>query len=149
MNVEGRHPLFVRTGYLRVRAWFGIFENLAVDVLLGALFIDQCKWRKFPTEQKLVPWHSRPVEIISMKNSNNSVYADIAVFNENTKPIDDVVSGEHQSRPVVRQISIPTYTQAAVLVNYYAAGLITIETHGKVVEQRCSRTARGVMDILT
>lgn len=42
VSVEVIVPLYVRIGYLKIGAWFGIIENLAVDKLLGTSFIDRC-----------------------------------------------------------------------------------------------------------
>lgn len=35
VSVEGTVPLFVRMRDIHVRAWFGIVDNLAIDVLHG------------------------------------------------------------------------------------------------------------------
>lgn len=40
--VEVIVPLFVRMANLTVLAWFGVVQNLAVDVVLGTSFIDRC-----------------------------------------------------------------------------------------------------------
>lgn len=40
MNIEGIMLLLKHIAILRVRVWFGIVENLAVDVLLGTSFIN-------------------------------------------------------------------------------------------------------------
>lgn len=45
VNKEDMLPLFNRFGDLCIRSWFGIGENLAVDVLLGTSFINQAKKR--------------------------------------------------------------------------------------------------------
>lgn len=46
------------------------------------------------------------------------------------------------------QITAPKYAQAVVLVCSQGAGIMTSNTHGNVVERRCSTTARGQMRIL-
>lgn len=40
MNVEGIVPMFIRIGDLRVLARFVIFENLALDVLIGTSIVN-------------------------------------------------------------------------------------------------------------
>lgn len=50
-------PMFVRIGDLPVRAWFGVIENLAVDVLLGTSFIECCIQGIFTSECKVVLCH--------------------------------------------------------------------------------------------
>lgn len=60
--------LFVRIGDWRVRVWFGIVGNLAVEVLIGNLFIDRYIPGNLPSERKLVPRHSSPVPILSQNS---------------------------------------------------------------------------------
>lgn len=54
---------YVRDTYTQ-RTFFGIAENLAVDLLLGASYIDWSTRGIFPTDQKVLKIHSRPVVII-------------------------------------------------------------------------------------
>lgn len=51
-------------GDLLARAWFNIDESLTEDGLLGTSFIDKYNPGIFPAEWKVVPIHSRPVEIL-------------------------------------------------------------------------------------
>lgn len=55
---------------------------------------------------------------------------------------------EHHMYCIARKVTIPAYSQAAVLVSSCGAGIMTIKTHTYVVERRCSMSARGLMDIL-
>lgn len=64
MNMEGVVSLLTSIGELHVHAWLGIFENLVVDIFLGASIIDQCICGIFLTPGKIVPCHTKPVEII-------------------------------------------------------------------------------------
>lgn len=57
--------------------------------------------------------------------------------------LNDAVSEEHHTCSVSRKIAIPAHTQAAVLVNWYGAGLMKIETHRNILKPQCSQTARG------
>lgn len=45
----------------------GIFDNLAVDMLLDTTFIAFFIFKIFPVEFRFVPWHSHPIAIISAK----------------------------------------------------------------------------------
>lgn len=76
VSVDGIVPLFVHLGDLRVCTWFGVVDNLAVNLLLGTSFIDPCIGEIFPTERKVVPRHSRPVAITSTQKKVNKITAD-------------------------------------------------------------------------
>lgn len=57
--------LIVQLCNLSVRVWFGVLENLTVDVLLGPSFIDRYIHGILPSTRKVVPWHSAPVPILA------------------------------------------------------------------------------------
>lgn len=40
VNIKDIVPLFMYMGNLRVHLWFGILQNLALDLLLGTSVID-------------------------------------------------------------------------------------------------------------
>lgn len=63
---------------LSIRVWFGVVTSVAVDLLLGTSFIHRYVQEKFPSERKLVPWHSRPVDILpqSLMTSNTVLFVD-------------------------------------------------------------------------
>lgn len=52
--------MFIRIGDVQVRAWYGIAENLALDVILGASFTKQCIHGIFRAKQKslLLPFQA-------------------------------------------------------------------------------------------
>lgn len=52
VNIEDIVLFLFHIGDQRVRAWFGIAENLAVDVLPGMSFIGQCIRGIFPQKTK-------------------------------------------------------------------------------------------------
>lgn len=83
-DVEAIVPLFIRTGDFFIQARFGIVENLAVDALLGSSLFGLCIRRIFRTERKVIPWHSRPVAILSTKTVTNSINADNSVLDVNS-----------------------------------------------------------------
>lgn len=89
MNIEITVQLFIRMGYLHIRTWYGIVENLAVDILLRTLFINRCIRRIFPTERQIVPCHSKPVVIISTNTVINSINDDNTELTMNTHSQDD------------------------------------------------------------
>lgn len=49
---------------LRIHVRLGFVDSLAVDLLLGASFIDKYVRGFFSTERKLLPWQLQPVDII-------------------------------------------------------------------------------------
>ena len=55
--------LMVTIGDTTVPVWFGIVENLAVEVLLGTSFLDKHVKSIEPIQQVVVPIDSRPVDI--------------------------------------------------------------------------------------
>lgn len=69
VNIVGIVKSLIRTGDRLGCAWVVIFENLAVDVMLGTSFIDQRIRKIFATEQNVVPRHLNPVAITSGKKS--------------------------------------------------------------------------------
>lgn len=55
VKVESIVPLFTRIGNLHVLGWFGTFESLAIDVLLGTSVTNGGIRGIFRTEQKIIP----------------------------------------------------------------------------------------------
>lgn len=137
--------LFIQIEELLVPAWFGIVENLAVDVLLGTSLVDWCIRSIFPTEQKVVSWSLRPAAINLTKAPINPIHADITVFNMHTDK--DTLDNEQYLCRVEKQITILAHMPAAILMCSQGPGLIKIETHCNIVERRCSIAVRGLMDI--
>lgn len=74
-SVDGIVPEFFCNGVLRVRAGFGVVENLAVEVLFGALFINRCIQAILFLEREVFPRHSRPVPIISTQKKVRTITA--------------------------------------------------------------------------
>lgn len=66
--------LHIKIGNLRIRVWFGVVANQAVNLFLATSFIEMYIWGLFPAEHKLVSWHSQPLDIIV----SNAKTADIA-----------------------------------------------------------------------
>lgn len=117
VSLEGIVPLFIRVRDLCVCSRFGISENLATDVLVETSFVEGCIPGIFPTERIVVPWHSKQVAIISTMPAIISKNADDTVFDVNTHLQDDVSSKEFNLCYVMRQVTIPAHSQAAVLVS--------------------------------
>lgn len=56
--------IYARIGEVFVRAWFGIIDSFAVELLSGTLFLGRSIREIFPGKHELFPWHSTPVDII-------------------------------------------------------------------------------------
>lgn len=136
VSVEGIMHLYVRMGDLRVRSWFGVVENLVIDVLLGTSFMYRCIRRIFPSEQKIVSLHSRPLANISTQRIVNTITADTEENNVHTIADHGISSEKHYFCRVARQVTVTAYSHAAVLVSCLGAVLMTIEIHQIVVECR-------------
>lgn len=141
-------PIFIGIGDPSIFAWLGILENLAGNVLLGTSIIKQCICRIFPTEPKIVLWHSNPVAIISTQTATNSINADSTELNVKTLLQDEASKEECHPFCVAHQVTISAHRQAALLVRCRGAPRMKIETHRSVVEHRCPMTAQGLMDIV-
>lgn len=140
-------PFFVRMGDLNVCAWFGIVRNFSVDVLLGTSVIDRCIWGIFHSKRSIVRWLSRPKVILSTQKKFRAIFADtegVSVYTIATA----VTDRGAKSVFCGRQIMIPAYSQAVVLVLFRCEGLMTIETHQNVFELRSFKIARDLLDIL-
>lgn len=61
--------IFKSFGKLIVWVWFGIVENLAVDVLFGVSIINKHIWGILHSKRKVVPWHSSLGPILSRNSS--------------------------------------------------------------------------------
>lgn len=106
-SVEGIVPFLVCMCYLRVCTGFEKVENLAVDVVLGTSFTDCCIWRIFPSERKVVLWHTKPLAVISTQKKVNTIAsgpkeADVHTTISRGSPIE-----ENHLCCIARQFMIP------------------------------------------
>lgn len=86
VKVEGIVRTFVQIGDLRVRAWSGVVENLAVDILLGTSFIDRFIISILAGERKVVPYHSCSVSIILSLPTVTFLFADVSFVDHENPP---------------------------------------------------------------
>lgn len=128
MNKEVIVLLSNGIGDPQVRDWFGIAENLAVNILLRTLLIDQCIRGVFPTKRKIFSWHSWLVANITTKKATNMINIDVTVFNGNTKWHKDALTDEFDERCAAHHLTIPAYKPVRVLIVCHRAGIMTIET---------------------
>lgn len=122
-KIVGTITLRVRIRDSRVRVVFVIVRYLAVPVFLGTSFIDSFVKDIFPSERKIVPYISKPVPIIAIK--------DLSSEHEDK---DDSAQGmlltkeEHAPRlvSVVRQKKIPPRSEGVALVATNTKGLVQV-----------------------
>lgn len=57
--------LFVQTGRLHVKVWYGTVENVAVDILLGTPYIYRSIREILSGDRKVVPCHPDRVPILT------------------------------------------------------------------------------------
>lgn len=71
------------------------------------------------------------------------------MLNFNTISSEDVERNKNYLCRILREVKMPSYTQAAELANSQCAGLMTIETYYNILEQRCFMTRWGLKNILS
>lgn len=57
--------LHIQISDLRMCVWLEVDNGFTVDPLSGTSFIDRYAQGIFPIEHKLVPWNSRPIELLN------------------------------------------------------------------------------------
>lgn len=124
VNIECIVPLLNRIGDLRVRAWFGIFKNVAIDALLWTSLFNQCTCAIFPAERRIIPWNSGPVAtmaIIMKSTTTNLIQTDVTLFNWNMNAHDDALSGKFNMCRILLLIKVLTIMEAALLTTWQGA----------------------------
>lgn len=124
-HIEGIVPVFYRVGEQHRRTWFTSFGNLAIDLLLVAVFIDQFIRRIVPRERKILPWNLWPVENTATKSAIGSIHADVPVFSEEENLHNGVLRDEFILWCVARQIAIHVCTKVVVFFSFPSAQLMT------------------------
>lgn len=109
LSVEGIVPAFLRMGDLRVCPLFRVLDNLAIEVLLRSLFIDRCIRGVFPSDRKIVPWHSPPIAILLAQTQFNAITADTKEVDLQTTYHISNTKKEHYMCCLVRQVTTLPY----------------------------------------
>lgn len=107
-----------------VRVWFGNVLELAVDMRLCTLFINQFVRGIVPSERKVVPWHSPPNAILSLHQHRKMTLSQKAALTIKKK-----LTGHVEESPIsirtAQQIVLKLYTQHRVLVTISTSGFCT------------------------
>lgn len=117
IRVAGSVKLLTQIGQRVADTGLLVVENLAVDVLLGTVFIDANVESISPGKQLIHPVESNPVAIM------------VTGHEENSAGIVNAVEDQPTLCRVAKLTEIPAMSQAPVLVRSPVAGLQFVETH--------------------
>lgn len=138
----------LRIGNLKSQVWFGFALQLAFKILLGIAFIDRFISGNFPSKQKAVPWHSRPVAITAKPKSPNTAQK---AHNIADKPVSASYYNKTEAKSLydvaraAKQIEQQPYTKHHVLASTHSYGLLTIKPIGLSRHDRLA--TRAVMKV--
>lgn len=134
--LDGTILLFVKIGELRVRVWFGIVKNLAVDILLGTSFIDRYIQGIFLSERKILPWHSQPVPILS-RNNNTAVRLHLYEQHRTEMPVTAI--------RVAQQTMVPPRSKICIPANSSVTGMFQLEPRSLAPSSPMLHVAPGIV----
>lgn len=122
--------------------WFKVVEDLAVDDLQGTLFIDWYVHYNVLSKQKLIPWHSQPVDILtkSLKASNAISFADHQYA---TSPANETCHKVVAAKPATMA---PCSLTPAMITSAWS-GFSIIEPKTLRVSPTSMQVARGTVDV--
>lgn len=112
--------MILKREHLAVRTWFGVVENLALDILLGTTYIGRSLKSISSLDQKIVPLHSSSVTILGGNRDPHKVSSTLW-----HKASSDH-SREHAANQVEEQITIPPETESPVPVVTSRSKFMTI-----------------------
>lgn len=144
LRLDGLILLNIHIGDLNTCVWFAIAPQLAVDILLGIAFINHFKRGIFPSEQKIVSWHSGSVAITTKLRAHTAPKANLstdkpmpAAYHSYTEAdfVNEVVWGS-------KQIELPLCTQNHALAKTQRHGLTTVEPND--VSGHSTLAVRGI-----
>lgn len=84
MEVIGTITLHVRIWDLCTRAWFGIVDNLGVNILLGTPYIEKCIKGTFFMVGGMVSTHTYAKEILASNPTPSPLVSSVSVDAEGT-----------------------------------------------------------------
>lgn len=73
LRILGVIVIYIRLGYITVRCYFAVAESLLVPLILGEKFIEKYLRSITLPEQRIVPWDSQSVAILSNSTESPSV----------------------------------------------------------------------------
>lgn len=140
--------LYVRLCDLWVRAWFGIVDNIPLDMLLGTSFIAHLICEIFPSELQDVSLYSHPVAILSATQRDLPICKSasrVTVPLEN--PCNDEEANPHPT-PIARQTVRKLHSENCVLVMTTAFNIRTVESRVFEETRQIKFVAYGMVDVL-
>lgn len=84
MQLVGVIPLFVHLGDLCFHIWFVFIDGPAVPAILGTSFTDLFVMAILPQEQRILPYHSRPISILSASTYDEAPSTTLDEYNIHT-----------------------------------------------------------------
>lgn len=101
------------------------------------------------SERKSVLLHSQSVLIILTQKTVNAIGAKIEVAGIHRITDRGTQTEKHFLWGVACQVMVPAYFKAAMPNTFRSTGIMPIETHQNIVEQRFCTTEQGILDIWT
>lgn len=142
ITVCGTILMSIGRWHLKVRVHFLLVDNLAVWILIGTSYMDQCIRGIFAMERLIVPVHSAPgVILLACAPDIKSIL--IVDFAENTKQL------WHPSATafgVAKQVCIFPNTELVVHVRRLQAGLHKFPLHPNVLKSLLTLMASAMVD---
>lgn len=110
-----------RTRCLRVKAWFGMPENMDANILLVLPLIDRCIRKIFSAERKNVPWPSGLVLILT----NPATLARQSL--SNAEPSRNIISPNYAVVRMARRVVLELFTKTRVMTSPTITRLFCLE----------------------
>ena len=139
MQPVGILPLWLRLGQFQDRIRFLVVSNMATTCILGTSFIDCFVKEIIPGRRKVVLYHSPAVAIVGSHSPTT--------YGNNPDPTGDKTNTVSNKLKVVKPLSIPPMTTAAVTVQSDTGGLCFLQPNPKMAFKQLNLMASCIMDI--
>lgn len=130
----------LQIGDLRIRVWFEVVDDLAVK-LLPVVYQQVCP-SFFTADCKLVPWHSRTVDILiwSLKTHEAVLFVSYAYA---TAPADGTRGNELAAKPV----TLPPCLHTPVMVSRTSSDILVVEPRTLHGSRASLQVAKGIIQV--
>lgn len=101
---------------------FKVVDNLAIDLLLETSSVDKYIQRIFPAKCRLVPWYSKPVDMIvpTTQTHNNATVANHIACQSSSISVDEDAYHKVVVSKVSKAVTLASYTHTPELVKELA-----------------------------
>ena len=157
MRALGEITLFVRIGEFLARVPFLVVTALAVDCILGTTFPDRHVKAILPPQRKVVFHHAPSVALVGTTPSRHDRLMASRSTAQQLPQQSNAVVRKHEPFPantpsrkirLVKGVTIPPMTQAAVRVATPVGGLCCMQNHPKSAPPHLCLMAQCVIDIV-